>query len=121
MLEHEDKEKIEKIIRDRKAAYRFYTDNSEVYRAFSDVDEKTFKDGALSKMEKELIAAGIGVMNNCESCMEWHIKEALRVGATEQQVIEMIEVCIESGGGPATVAARFALKVLIYYRDNKPI
>lgn len=117
MLELEDKQKIEKIIRDRKAADRILTENSEAYRAFSDVEEKTFKDGALTRAEKQLIAAAIGVKDDCESCMESHIREALRAGATEKQVIEMIEVCIETGGGPATVAARFALKVLEYYRD----
>jgi AhpD family alkylhydroperoxidase len=119
MLENEDREKIEKIIRVRKAANRFYTDNSEAYRAFSDVEEATFKDGALSKMEKQLIAAAIGVRDNCESCMEAHIREALHAGATEKQVIEMIDVCIETGGGPATVSARFAMKVLEYYREKQ--
>lgn len=118
MLEHEDRERIEKIIRDRKGADRYFTECSEVYRAFSDVEEKTFKDGALSKAEKQLIAAAIGIRDNCESCMESHIREALKAGATEKQVIEMIEVCIETGGGPATVAARFALKVLDYYKDQ---
>ena len=58
-------------------------------------------------------------MINCESCIEWHIKEALKNGATEQQIIEAIEVGIEMGGGPATVSSRFALKVLEYYKIIK--
>lgn len=40
--------------------------------------------------------------------MEWHIKEALRAGASQKQVIEAIEVGIEMGGGPATVSSRSA-------------
>ncbi len=47
MLEQEDRDRIEKIIRDRKAADSFCTENSEVYCAFSGVAEKTFKDGRL--------------------------------------------------------------------------
>jgi hypothetical protein len=43
---------------------------------------------------------------------------ALRSGASEKQIIEAIEVGIEMGGGPATVSARFAMKVLEYYRQN---
>ncbi|MFW9784966.1 MAG: carboxymuconolactone decarboxylase family protein, partial [Candidatus Heimdallarchaeota archaeon] len=58
----------------------------------------------------------ISVVINCESCMEWHIAEALKSGATEDQIIEAIEVAIEMGGGPATVTSRFALKVLEYYK-----
>ena len=47
--------------------------------------------------------------------MEWHIKQALEGGATEDEIIESIEVGIEMGGGPATASARFAMNVLEYY------
>jgi alkylhydroperoxidase/carboxymuconolactone decarboxylase family protein YurZ len=48
--------------------------------------------------------------------MEWHIKQLLDEGATENEIIEAIEVGIEMGGGQATVSARFAMNVLEYYR-----
>lgn len=79
------------------------------------MEEATYRDGHLSKMHKELIAVGISVRINCESCMEWHIKQALDDGATTEQVLEAIDVGIEMGGGPATVSSRFAMKVLQYY------
>ena len=44
--------------------------------------------------------------------MQWHISEAVKSGATLQEVLEAIEVGIEFGGGPATVSARFAIEVL---------
>lgn len=111
-----DKEKIEKIQTDRKEAHKFYYEKSPVYRIFSEMEQKTFTDGKLLKMHKELIAIGISIVNNCESCLEWHIKQAMNAGATEEQVIEAIEVAFEMGVGPTTVAARFALKVLQYYK-----
>lgn len=111
-----DKEKIEKIIRDRKTAHSELNQKSSVYRAFLDMEDKAFADSALTKRDKELIAVGISVVINCESCMEWHIHQALQSGATEQQVIEAIEIGIEMGGGPATVSARFALKALEYHK-----
>jgi len=66
-------------------------------------------------MQKELIAIGISLIINCESCIEWHIKGALNSRANGEQIIEAIEVAIEMGGGPATVSRRFTLKVLEYY------
>jgi AhpD family alkylhydroperoxidase len=114
-MDKSDTEKIEKIIADRKKAHRFYTDNSPVYRSFVDMEQKTYKDGKLEKRYKELIAIGISIVINCESCLEWHIRQALDSGATREQVIESIEVGIEMGGGPATVSARFAMNVLEYY------
>jgi AhpD family alkylhydroperoxidase len=80
------------------------------------MEKNTYRNGKLTKLQKEHIAIGISVVINCESCMEWHIKQALDGGATEDEIIESVEVGIEMGGGPATVAARFAMTVLEYYR-----
>ncbi|MFX0071881.1 MAG: carboxymuconolactone decarboxylase family protein [Candidatus Hermodarchaeota archaeon] len=112
----EDKEKIEKIIKDRKHAHSFYLKNSEVYKSFVKLEETTFTDGNLKKKIKELIALGISIVINCESCIEWHLNEAIKSGANFKEIIEAIEVGIEMGGGPATVSSRFALKVLEYYK-----
>jgi AhpD family alkylhydroperoxidase len=117
-MDKSDVDKIEKIIADRKKANRYFTGNSQVYSSFMEMEQKTYVTGNLEKKYKELIAVGISVVINCESCMEWHIKQALDSGATREQVIESIEVGIEMGGGPATVSARFALKVLEYHTER---
>ena len=105
--------KIEEIIRKRKEANgRLMKLNSKVYSAFLEMEKATFRDGALSKKHKELIAAAIGVVTNCESCMQWHIEQAAKDGATINEVLEAVEVAMEMGIGPATVNARFALEVM---------
>ena len=114
-MENIDKEKIEQIIKARKRANSFYLKKSTVFQSFVKMEEVTFADRELSKLQKELIAIGISVVINCESCMEWHIKQAIDSGATENEIIEAIEVGIEMGGGPATVSARFAMSVLEFY------
>jgi AhpD family alkylhydroperoxidase len=76
------------------------------------MERTAFSDGELTKKTKELIAVGISVVINCESCMQWHIEQAAEAGASKQQVLEAIEVSIEMGGGPATAHARFALEVM---------
>jgi AhpD family alkylhydroperoxidase len=91
---------------------------SEVYKAFLELEKKAFSSGALEKKHKELIALGISIAINCESCMEWHIDQAIKAGASESQILETIEVGIEMGGGPATVSSRFALKALEYHKQK---
>lgn len=118
-MENSDKEKIEQIIKTRKKAHSYYFKKSKVYRSFVDMEQNTYKDGKLSKLQKELIAIGISVVINCESCMEWHIKQALDDGATDDKILEAIEVGIEMAGGPATASARFAMNVLEYYQKEK--
>ncbi len=115
-MDKKDLEKIKKIIGDRKDVHKLLLEkNSEVYKSFLDLEQKTFSDGSLTKKYKELIAIGISLVIDCESCLEWHISKSLECGASEDQVLEAIEVGMEMGGGPATVSSRFALKVLEYY------
>jgi len=85
---------------------------SPVYEAFLQMEAATYADGALPKKTKECIAIGISVATNCESCMQWHIEQAAKAGASEAEVLEAVEVGIEMAGGPGTVAARFALEVM---------
>ena len=118
-MENLDKEKIEKIIKNRKIGHAFYSKKSEVYQKFCEMEQCTYKDGHLSRLQKELIAIGISVVSDCESCMEWHIKQAIDNEASEEEIIEAIEVGIEMGGGPATASARFAMNVLKFYAQSE--
>lgn len=106
-------QKLKELTSTRKWAHQKLVEKgSWVYKAFTEMESATFSDGVLKKKEKELIAIGISVRINCESCMQWHIEQAASVGATYEEVLEAVEVGIEMGGGPATVSARFALQVM---------
>jgi AhpD family alkylhydroperoxidase len=98
--------------RRKKAHVRLSALHSKVYESFLAMEKAAYSDGALSKKQKELIAVGISVVNDCESCMQWHIEQAAAAGACFEDIFEAIEVAIEMGGGPATVSARFALEVM---------
>jgi AhpD family alkylhydroperoxidase len=104
---------LEEISARRKKAHsRLVALKSKVYEGFLAMEKATYSDGALLKKDKELIAVGISVAKNCESCMQWHIGEAAAAGASFEEVFEAVEVAIEMDGGPATVSARFALEVM---------
>jgi len=106
-------DKLKALTAKRKAAHaRLLKLDSKVYKAFVALEQATFADGALSKKQKELVAIGISVVGDCESCMQWHVEQAARAGASFREVLEAVEVGIEMGGGPATVSARFALDVM---------
>jgi len=114
-----DESKIMRIRELRKKAHAWYKEKSKVYRAFLEMEKTTYSDGALKKKDKELIAIGISVAQNCESCMEWHISQAFANGAAAEEILEAVEVGIEMSGGPGTVAARFAMNVMEYYREKE--
>jgi AhpD family alkylhydroperoxidase len=106
-------DKLEEITQKRKASHaRLLKLDSKAYKAFVALEQATFADGALARKHKELVAIGISVVKDCESCMQWHVEQAAKAGATFREVLEAVEVGIEMGGGPATVSARFALDVM---------
>jgi AhpD family alkylhydroperoxidase len=105
--------KLEDLTRQRKVAHAKLLElDSKVYKAFLEMEKAAFAEGALPKWVKELIALGISVVTDCESCMQWHIEQAQAAGASQHEVLEAVEVAMEMGGGPATVSARFALEVM---------
>ena len=104
---------LREISQNRKRAHqKLLSMGSKTYQAFLEMEQATYQDGALSKKHKELVAVGISVVTDCESCMQWHIEQAGSAGATEDEVLEALEVGMEMGGGRATVSARFALEVM---------
>jgi AhpD family alkylhydroperoxidase len=105
--------KLDEISRTRKKAHqKFLSLKSKVYEAFLQMEQAAYTDGALPKKTKELIAIGISMQMDCESCMQWHIDQAAACGATIQEILEAVEVGIEMGAGRVTVSARFALDVI---------
>ncbi len=105
--------KLQDMTARRKEAHaKLLAAKSRVYQAFLDLERAAYADGALSKRQKELIAIGISVAIDCESCMQWHIEQAAAAGAAKAEILEAVEVGIEMAGGPGTVSARFALEVI---------
>jgi AhpD family alkylhydroperoxidase len=112
--------KLDEIIRKRKKAHqKLISLKSKVYEAFIQMEQAAFSDGALPKKTKELVAIGISVQMDCESCMQWHIDQAVTCGATYHEILEAVEVGIEMGAGRVTVSARFALDVMERAFPNK--
>lgn len=69
--------KLEDMTRRRKEAHaKLLAAKSRVYQAFLEMERAAFSDGALPKKQKELIAVGISVATDCDSCMQWHIEQA---------------------------------------------
>ncbi len=70
-------------------------------QGFAALFTRIMKDGALTLIEKELIALSIGVALRCEPCIWGHIQNCLDAGATRQQILEAASVAVMMGGGPA--------------------
>jgi AhpD family alkylhydroperoxidase len=63
-----------------------------IYKAF--YKETYFTPTALDLKTKELIAIGVSLVMKCEGCLEGHIKKALELGLTRQEISDAIVVAI---------------------------
>ena len=67
-------------------------------------------DGALDKKTKELIALAIGVTQRCDGCIGFHAKALKGLGATREEIAEVMAMSVYMGGGPALMYAADALR-----------
>ncbi|UOR11804.1 carboxymuconolactone decarboxylase family protein [Halobacillus amylolyticus] len=73
----------------------------EVAHHFNEFSESCFKEGELSKKQKQLMALGISIVAQDEYCMVYHTKGCVDQGASEQEVMEACGVAAAFGGGAA--------------------
>jgi AhpD family alkylhydroperoxidase len=71
-----------------------------VAEAFGELFQASFKEGVLPLKVKELIAMCMSLAVNCPECAEGHVKQAIRNGATEDEIAEALAVALMFVGGP---------------------
>lgn len=81
----------------------------DVMKAFSGMAQAALAPKALDAKTKELVALGIAVAIRCDDCIGFHVKAALRQGATREEVMETLGMAIYMGAGPAVMYASHAI------------
>jgi AhpD family alkylhydroperoxidase len=79
---------------------------------FRHLHKESQAEGALSKKTKELMALAISIAGHCDSCIAYHVHDALKAGAARKEILETIGVAIMMGGGPALMYGCDALEAL---------
>ncbi|MBY6058876.1 carboxymuconolactone decarboxylase family protein [Leisingera daeponensis] len=79
---------------------------------YSQLVKAASAEAVLSSKSKELMAFSISIAIRCEDCIVFHLRAALKHGASREEVIEAISVAVEMGGGPSVVYGGRALAAL---------
>lgn len=71
----------------------------EPYKAFRNFHRMVFFPGALSKREKEIIAAAVAHATKCRDCTDVHTKKAKALGASQEELVEaaFVAAVVEAG------------------------
>ncbi|MGM9956506.1 MAG: carboxymuconolactone decarboxylase family protein [Peribacillus sp.] len=101
-MEYETKNTTEAALHEYKAGIGSFTEKMpELATKFNSLTEECFKEGILSKKQKQLIALGISLYSQDEYCIIYHTKGCLDQGCSEQEILETIGVTVAFGGGAA--------------------
>jgi len=79
---------------------------------FARLHKKAMEDGVLSTRVKEMMALAIGIVVGCEGCIAYHVHDAVKAGATRQELLETVGVALLMGGGPGSIYAAHALDAI---------
>lgn len=80
-------------------------------KGFAGLTKAVKDNGPLDFKQKEYIALGIAVATHCDPCIAFHVDALVRIGATREEVADVLAMCIQMGGGPALMTAGKALEV----------
>jgi AhpD family alkylhydroperoxidase len=56
--------------------------------------KETYKPSVIDRKTKELIAISASLAAKCQGCLEGHIRKALKLGATREEISETIAIAI---------------------------
>lgn len=80
--------------------------------AWKNFSRTVFKEGVLDEKTKQLIAVAVGHVTQCPYCIQSHIPQALRKGASKEEIMEAIWVASEMRSGAAYAHATIAIEAM---------
>lgn len=83
--------------------------NIDAWRNFS---RTVFKAGALDEKTKQLIAVAVAHVTQCPYCIKAHTPQAMKKGATKEEIMEAIWVAAEMRAGAAYAHATIAMDAM---------
>ncbi len=81
----------------------------ETMKGFNQLAMSASADSVLDPKAKELIAIAIAIATRCDGCIAFHVKAALKYGATREEVAETCGMAVYMGGGPSMIYAAHTL------------
>lgn len=87
------------------------------YQTLSKAGQKT---GHLDAKTRELIALAVAVTTRCDGCITVHAAEALKHGASHDEIAEALGVAVALNAGAALVYSARVMDAVGAYEGSKP-
>ncbi len=88
-----------------------------IYKQF--YKESYFAPTTLDLKTKELIAIGASLVAKCEGCLEGHIKKALELGLTKQEISDALVIAVGiAAAGIVDMSDKAAIKLDLHHFEE---
>jgi AhpD family alkylhydroperoxidase len=108
---------LERLYQTEELIKQLHTEYPELTQPLTELYKKTGADGALPKRTKTIILVSLAVASKCEWCIAYHVKRALKAGATKDEIIEACYLAVLVFGTSAWMHIYAALKAIDAYKD----
>jgi AhpD family alkylhydroperoxidase len=81
----------------------------EVAKGFAALSKAVKDEGVLDIKTKEFVALGISIAMRCEACIGFHVEALVKIGATREEIGDVLGMAVQMGGGPSLMYAAHAL------------
>lgn len=93
----------------RDALRTLYKAAPEQTRGFGALTKSVKEAGVLGQKEKELVATGMALVMRCEPCIITHVEALVKLGATREELTDVIAMGMQMSGGPGMMYGAKAL------------
>jgi AhpD family alkylhydroperoxidase len=86
-------------------------------KRFFNLDTKAYEDGVLDARTKELLGLVASTVLRCNDCVDYHLIQCVRVGVTDPELHEALNVALVVGGSITIPHLRHAFDTLEQLRE----
>ena len=87
-------------------------------KRFLALDERTYESAALDSTTKELMGLAVSMALRCDDCVSYHLIRCAELGASDEQMMEAMEVALTVGGSIVIPHLRRAVDLLDEIRSD---
>ena len=89
-----------------------------IAEAYEDLPAQVYADGVIDSKTKRLMAMTAATVQGCRACILYQADEAMKLGATAEEMLECIGVAVSLGG---TMAAGEATRLIGFLTEKGAI
>ncbi len=87
-------------------------------KRFFDLDSNTYKDGALTGKQKELLGLVASAVLRCNDCIDYHLEQCAKEGWSHEELIDAMNVALVVGGSIVIPHFRHAVETLNFLKEE---